>query len=115
MDNITFQPHILLDNNNEELFKEFIDAVEKTIKNNNCLCMPPALNYINDKKRKISLENITNSACKSLIHFCSEGICNYYHYKTTTNSVYIIKESISHTGLHDRLYCFLENPDLLYL
>ena len=108
MDNITFQPHILLDNNNEELFKEFIDAVEKTIKNNNCLFMPPALNYINDKKRKISLENITNSACKSLIHFCSEGICNYYHYKTTTNSVYIIKESISHNDLHDSLYCFLE-------
>ena len=108
MDNIKFQPHILIDNNNEELFKEFINAVEKTIKNDDYLCIPPALNYINDKKRKISLENIKNSAGQSLIHFCSEGISNYYHYKTTTNSVYIIKECISHTGLHDRLYCFLE-------
>jgi hypothetical protein len=108
MDNIKFQPHILIDHNNEELFKEFIEAIEKTIKNNNCIFMPPALNYINEKRRKISLENIINCVAPSLAHFCSEGICNYYHYKTTNGSVYIIKESISHTNLHDRIYCFLE-------
>ena len=108
MDNIIFQPHILIDNNNEELFKEFIDAVEKTIENNKYLLLPPALNYINEKRRRVSLQNMNDKNVSTLTHFCSEGICNYYHYKITNNSVYIIKESISHTDLHDRLYCYLE-------
>ena len=71
--------------------------------------MPPALNYINEKRRKNSLEKLINTKeATGLTHFCSEGMCNYYHYKTTNGSVYIIKECISHTNLYDRLFCFLE-------
>ena len=109
MNNIKFQPHILI-NNDEKLFTDFMHAVENTIKNNNGLLMPPALNYINEKRRKISLENIINSVAPSLAHFCSEGMCNYYHYKRNNDSVYIIKECISSCDLEDRLYYYLETP-----
>ena len=108
MDNITFQPHILIDSD-KKLFQDFIDAVEKTIVNNKYLIMQPALNYINEKRRKISLQQIINTkGATELTHFCSEGMCNYYHYKTTNDNIYLIKEYISYTNLHDRLFCFLE-------
>jgi len=107
MENITFQPHILIDND-KKLFQDFMDAIEKIIENNKFFFMSPALNYINDKKRKISLQKIINTKGPSLTHFCSEGMCNYYHYINSNDNVYLIKEYISHTDLYDRLFCFLE-------
>ena len=107
MDNIIFQPHILIDNDTQ-LFQDFINAIEKSIEQNRYLLMPPPLNYINDKKRKISLKKLTHTKGPILTHFCSEGISNYYHYKSSNDIIYVVKECISYNDLHDRLCCFIE-------
>jgi hypothetical protein len=109
MNEITLDSHILVCNDNL-LLGEFIQSIKNTIlSNQHNLNIGFGLNYINENKRKKSIRQINDAKNGSLIHFCSEGMSNYYHYKSNDNKIYVIKESICNAELCDRLFCCLEN------
>ena len=108
MNNLSIEPHVL-NNNNDELLQSFFDSINNMIINKQPT-LQIALNYINEKKRQQSLRNIiqTNNEL-NIYHICSEGISNYYHYKSLNNIVYFIKENICDETLYNRLMYCIEN------